>query len=226
MRSAFPEPVLTITPAAVRDLQGREALSGLWTLFTKCKESLQDGRRLENISWRLWYREIMRDGAAVTPNLSRVGSSGSLCEEKAEKEKHMDSEKNDDESHSIPPPSAPTFTRTPGLQHPLVAPAPIPTPQSPPPTYVFGFDFGSKDQDDRIREQGALFLLSFLPSSFLDLLFFFSVRTSLRWIFIFFQFPIFPSIFTFFLPRIEDYFCQATQSFPLEAFPWFSGSDS
>ncbi|KAI9439508.1 hypothetical protein H4582DRAFT_2074805 [Lactarius indigo] len=27
-------------------------------LFTKCKESLQDGRRLENISWRLWYREL------------------------------------------------------------------------------------------------------------------------------------------------------------------------
>ena len=27
-------------------------------VFTKCKESLQDGRRLENISWRLWYREL------------------------------------------------------------------------------------------------------------------------------------------------------------------------
>lgn len=27
-------------------------------VFTKCKESLQDGRRLENISWRLWYREM------------------------------------------------------------------------------------------------------------------------------------------------------------------------
>jgi hypothetical protein len=28
------------------------------SVFTKCKESLQDGRRLENISWRLWYREL------------------------------------------------------------------------------------------------------------------------------------------------------------------------
>ncbi|KAF8972335.1 hypothetical protein BDZ97DRAFT_1650304 [Flammula alnicola] len=59
MVSAFPTPVLSVTADAVRDLEGRDALSGLWTLFTKCKESLQDGRRLENISWRLWYREMM-----------------------------------------------------------------------------------------------------------------------------------------------------------------------
>lgn len=28
-------------------------------VFTKCKESLQDGRRLENIAWRLWHREMI-----------------------------------------------------------------------------------------------------------------------------------------------------------------------
>ncbi|EGN92366.1 hypothetical protein SERLA73DRAFT_27839, partial [Serpula lacrymans var. lacrymans S7.3] len=58
MLATFPAPVLSVTADAVKDLEGRDALSGLWTLFTKCKESLQDGRRLENISWRLWYREI------------------------------------------------------------------------------------------------------------------------------------------------------------------------
>lgn len=26
-------------------------------VFTKCKDSLQDGRRLENIAWRVWYRQ-------------------------------------------------------------------------------------------------------------------------------------------------------------------------
>ncbi|PPQ66720.1 hypothetical protein CVT24_008821 [Panaeolus cyanescens] len=59
MLSAFPAPVLAVTADAVRDLEGREALSGLWALFSKCKDSLQDGRRLENISWRLWYRDII-----------------------------------------------------------------------------------------------------------------------------------------------------------------------
>ncbi|KAG2145204.1 hypothetical protein DEU56DRAFT_732357, partial [Suillus clintonianus] len=31
----------------------------LFLVFTKCRESFQDGRRLENISWRLWHRELV-----------------------------------------------------------------------------------------------------------------------------------------------------------------------
>ncbi|KAF9220412.1 DUF1752-domain-containing protein, partial [Gyrodon lividus] len=60
MLATFPAPVLSVTADAVRDLQGHDALSGLWMIFAKCKESLQDGRRLENISWRLWYRELVQ----------------------------------------------------------------------------------------------------------------------------------------------------------------------
>ncbi|KAF8343626.1 hypothetical protein F5887DRAFT_866433, partial [Amanita rubescens] len=59
MLVALPAPVLSVAADAVRDLDGGEALPGLWTLFTKCKESLRDGRRLENMCWRLWYREMM-----------------------------------------------------------------------------------------------------------------------------------------------------------------------
>ncbi|KAI0039035.1 DUF1752-domain-containing protein, partial [Auriscalpium vulgare] len=58
MVAAFPAPVLSVAADVLKDLDGGDALGGLWTLFTKCKESLQDGRRLENISWRLWYREL------------------------------------------------------------------------------------------------------------------------------------------------------------------------
>lgn len=32
-------------------------LQNLWSVFTKCKGALQDGERLENLSWRLWYRQ-------------------------------------------------------------------------------------------------------------------------------------------------------------------------
>jgi hypothetical protein len=59
MLTTLPAPVLSVTHDAVKDLQGQDALSALWTIFTKCKESLQDGRRLENISWRLWHRELI-----------------------------------------------------------------------------------------------------------------------------------------------------------------------
>lgn len=32
-------------------------LRNLWSVFTKCKGALQDGERLENLSWRLWSRQ-------------------------------------------------------------------------------------------------------------------------------------------------------------------------
>lgn len=34
-----------------------DQLANLWNVFTKCAESLESGRRLENLSWRLWFRE-------------------------------------------------------------------------------------------------------------------------------------------------------------------------
>jgi hypothetical protein len=77
MVAMFSTPILSVAADAVRDLEGRDALSGLWTsacfvyillfslgglrifqVFTKCKGSLQNGRRLENITWRLWHREL------------------------------------------------------------------------------------------------------------------------------------------------------------------------
>lgn len=32
-------------------------------VFTKCKDNLENGRRLENLSWRLWYRESLIEKA-------------------------------------------------------------------------------------------------------------------------------------------------------------------
>ncbi|KAG2236461.1 hypothetical protein BDF21DRAFT_463040 [Thamnidium elegans] len=34
-----------------------DQLSCLWGVFTKCKKNIRDGFRLENLSWRLWYRQ-------------------------------------------------------------------------------------------------------------------------------------------------------------------------
>ncbi|KAK7027271.1 hypothetical protein VNI00_015360 [Paramarasmius palmivorus] len=53
-----PSPVLTVASDALRHLDGDHALESLWYLSTKCKGSLHDGPRLENISWRLWYRKL------------------------------------------------------------------------------------------------------------------------------------------------------------------------
>lgn len=79
MLTSFPAPVLSVTADAVKDLQGHDALTGLWTLFTKCKESLQDGRRLENISWRLWHRELAQAQAQARGQQGHSSSASATC---------------------------------------------------------------------------------------------------------------------------------------------------
>lgn len=44
-----------------------KALTVLYIVFSKCKDSLENGRRLENMSWRLWYRESSLKRTAPTP---------------------------------------------------------------------------------------------------------------------------------------------------------------
>ncbi|KAF7354775.1 DUF1752-domain-containing protein [Mycena sanguinolenta] len=50
-----PVPVLVVLPPDVLDSQ--DALQ-LWSVFSKCKNSLQNGQRLEYISWRLAFRDL------------------------------------------------------------------------------------------------------------------------------------------------------------------------
>ncbi|KAJ9092390.1 hypothetical protein QFC21_006892 [Naganishia friedmannii] len=47
---------LSTTNPALLDIKGPESLSSLWGVLTRCKKSIKDGERLENISWRLWYQ--------------------------------------------------------------------------------------------------------------------------------------------------------------------------
>ncbi|KAH6600680.1 hypothetical protein BASA50_002064 [Batrachochytrium salamandrivorans] len=58
MPPALPEPVLTLSIDNLVKLTSidMDDLSTIWNVFTKCKDNLENGRRLENISWRLWYR--------------------------------------------------------------------------------------------------------------------------------------------------------------------------
>ncbi|KAI8371942.1 hypothetical protein EDC96DRAFT_573078 [Choanephora cucurbitarum] len=52
-------PVLSLTMPSPHNMDSMDAysLSCMWNIFSKCKNNLENGRRLENMSWRLWYRE-------------------------------------------------------------------------------------------------------------------------------------------------------------------------
>ncbi|KAF8606399.1 hypothetical protein BDV93DRAFT_520701 [Ceratobasidium sp. AG-I] len=65
MAIEFDLPVLQISMAAVDKMHGPDALQALWAVFTKTTNALQDGSRLENMTWRLWHRQLLNERAAA-----------------------------------------------------------------------------------------------------------------------------------------------------------------
>jgi hypothetical protein len=59
MVAQLAEPVLTLALGNLQKLSQsslNSEISAIWGVFTKCKDNLENGHRLENLSWRLWYR--------------------------------------------------------------------------------------------------------------------------------------------------------------------------
>ncbi|KAI8809861.1 hypothetical protein BJ742DRAFT_868129 [Cladochytrium replicatum] len=61
-------PVLTFAFDNVSKMKhiSDEDISAMWGVFTKCKDSLENGRRLENMSWRLWYRTALQGNQSIS----------------------------------------------------------------------------------------------------------------------------------------------------------------
>nr|POE49071.1 uncharacterized protein CFP56_32222 [Quercus suber] len=54
-----PHSLLRVEVPALTDIDTSsvESLFGMWSLFSKTSHAMEDGKRLENLSWRLWNRE-------------------------------------------------------------------------------------------------------------------------------------------------------------------------
>jgi len=77
MPSRLNTPVLTVDAGLIHKVDTRnvENLFSMWTVFSRCAGSLEEGRRLENLSWRLWNRETfccdpVSEANATTPAIS------------------------------------------------------------------------------------------------------------------------------------------------------------
>ncbi|KAE8453231.1 hypothetical protein EG329_011298 [Mollisiaceae sp. DMI_Dod_QoI] len=82
MPSRLDAPVLTVDVGLIHKVDTRnvENLFSMWTVFSRCAGSLEEGRRLENLSWRLWNRETfccdpISEANATTPAISIASRS-------------------------------------------------------------------------------------------------------------------------------------------------------
>ncbi|SMR51827.1 unnamed protein product [Zymoseptoria tritici ST99CH_3D1] len=59
------------------DTRSVENLFGMWSLFSKTSHAMEDGKRLENLSWRLWNRETFCCAPASTSSAPHAAPSSS-----------------------------------------------------------------------------------------------------------------------------------------------------
>ncbi|KAJ4371843.1 hypothetical protein N0V86_008397 [Didymella sp. IMI 355093] len=52
-------PIVRVEHSSMHTIETRnpENLFGLWSVFSKCSPAMEDGKRYENMAWRLWARE-------------------------------------------------------------------------------------------------------------------------------------------------------------------------
>jgi len=63
------QPVLTLALDSFQDTTIDESdIRRMWILFTKCKDDIKNGFRLENISWRIWYKKYLNNTSDLFSN--------------------------------------------------------------------------------------------------------------------------------------------------------------
>ncbi|EXJ89550.1 hypothetical protein A1O3_02617 [Capronia epimyces CBS 606.96] len=92
MPSRLSAPVLSLDAGKMHEIDPSNACSlmAMWSIFAKCSESLKDGPRLENMSWRVWSREslcvtsidLSPARSSQVPSLSNSFSSDDSVSEK------------------------------------------------------------------------------------------------------------------------------------------------
>ncbi|KAG8704099.1 hypothetical protein FRC09_003762 [Ceratobasidium sp. 395] len=109
MAVEFEHPVLHISMAAVDKMQGPDALQALWTVFTKTTGALEDGPRLENLTWRLWHRQLLNDRIVGQDDIVVTDVKDSSVVEVLDVEYEGSGSDDDWEDDSAPPSRDPVF---------------------------------------------------------------------------------------------------------------------
>ncbi|OAA61102.1 hypothetical protein SPI_05126 [Niveomyces insectorum RCEF 264] len=81
MPSTLDAPVLQVDANVIHkvDTSNPQNLFSMWTVFARCADSVAQGRRLENLSWRLWTRETFCVEEAAAAHMSSSAPSTSFA---------------------------------------------------------------------------------------------------------------------------------------------------
>jgi len=73
-------PVLSLDAGKMHEIDPSNpcSLMAMWSIFSKCSETLKDGPRLENMSWRVWSRESLCVGSARPVDMPTVVASSEV----------------------------------------------------------------------------------------------------------------------------------------------------
>jgi hypothetical protein len=102
-------PLLVLSPqsASLLDPLNIKSFYSLWSVFSKCSNTLENGKRLENMSWRLWNRELLFDddsscnSSANTSLASSISSITELCRPNISSDDSPMGEARSQRSHSL-----------------------------------------------------------------------------------------------------------------------------
>ncbi|KAI8069947.1 hypothetical protein BC940DRAFT_345692 [Gongronella butleri] len=133
MAQAIDVPVISLCK------ETKEDLASMWHVFSKCKNNLENGRRLENLSWRLWYRDSFsqqlreHDTGSVASSISTIGPAtpaNSVCDHQQQQHDHHHQHHHQAQKHvsvhsTLPmTPSSLQHTQLHAHQQPLPPPPP------------------------------------------------------------------------------------------------------
>lgn len=105
VKKLWSTPILSLTSDSLNkmDPTNTDAVISMWLIFSKCSTSLENGRRLENISWRLLNRDLLFDPSSLSSvTSSSVESASSEWSEVSESSS----------SNASPMSSSPSSTNT------------------------------------------------------------------------------------------------------------------
>ncbi|KAI9303839.1 hypothetical protein BJ944DRAFT_241095 [Cunninghamella echinulata] len=99
MVQAIDVPILEIP--SIQKAMTIDELSSMWNVFSKCKNSIENGRRLENLSWRLWYRESSLQQHHQSSSVSTCSTFGPATLDDHRNNTTMDIQINDESNNIV-----------------------------------------------------------------------------------------------------------------------------